>query len=259
MTIVLLLDFLNMTNVLPPWSQPRLFIWICLTLLPLFLILLKLSSAAFFQDAEILLGGAPAIASFQHSSSSTTNHSTARIAVTRSRRSDSIIPTKSPIGDAQDSSGVLGYVADPTALQRGRQAYLQSQNSNNNKDYWKAIQEYQSQWRVGVLYYGDTILSTEHICAFGPGRGIEEDYGYKLLKEKILIANEDAPTSSSPRLFCGIYTWSGMRDLTRTQALTWGYKCDGFLAFSNETIPDLGMVHLVHRGEESYQNMVSAG
>jgi hypothetical protein len=28
--------------------------------------------------------------------------------------------------------------------------------------------------------------------------------------------------------------------LARTAALTWGYKCDGFLAFSTETIPVLG-------------------
>jgi glycoprotein-N-acetylgalactosamine 3-beta-galactosyltransferase len=46
-----------------------------------------------------------------------------------------------------------------------------------------------------------------------------------------------------------------MRDLARIQALSWGHKCDGFLAFSTETIPALGMLEILHVGAESYQNM----
>jgi glycoprotein-N-acetylgalactosamine 3-beta-galactosyltransferase len=46
-----------------------------------------------------------------------------------------------------------------------------------------------------------------------------------------------------------------MRDLQRTQALSWGLKCDGYLAFSTETISNLGVVHLEHAGNESYNNM----
>lgn len=42
---------------------------------------------------------------------------------------------------------------------------------------------------------------------------------------------------------------------TRAAALTWGHKCDGFLAFSTKTIPSLGQLNLTHRGEESYMNM----
>jgi hypothetical protein len=46
-----------------------------------------------------------------------------------------------------------------------------------------------------------------------------------------------------------------MRPLVRTQALSWGYKCDGFLAFSNETLSNLGLVDLLHNGLEEYDNM----
>lgn len=52
-----------------------------------------------------------------------------------------------------------------------------------------------------------------------------------------------------------IYTYDGYRDLTRAQILSWGYKCDGFLAFSTETIPELGIVTIQHPGPEAYQNM----
>jgi hypothetical protein len=66
-----------------------------------------------------------------------------------------------------------------------------------------------------------------------------------------------ANVTKSPRILCAIYTYGHNRDLARSAALSWGYKCDGFLAFSNETIASLGMVSLRHTGEESYQNMVS--
>jgi hypothetical protein len=58
-----------------------------------------------------------------------------------------------------------------------------------------------------------------------------------------------------------MYTYSPMRYLARVQALTWGRHCDGFVAFSNETLPDLGMFqwntnHSNDRTqEENYSNM----
>jgi hypothetical protein len=52
------------------------------------------------------------------------------------------------------------------------------------------------------------------------------------------------------KLFCGVYTHDGNRDSARLVALSYGWKCDGFLAFSTATIPSLGMVALLHRGKE---------
>jgi hypothetical protein len=178
-----------------------------------------------------------------------------------------------PHAGARDVNGNLGYIADPTALKRGRQAYLQQHPSNDlnggddNNDYWQILegdyfnsQNATNDSTTSFVYYDDEILSPDYICAFGPGQGIEEDSGFKLLVDKIRIFEETPTTIAAsphrpPRLFCGIYTYSAMRPLVRTQALSWGYKCDGFLAFSNETLPDLGMVDLLHQGTEEYDNM----
>lgn len=81
----------------------------------------------------------------------------------------------------------------------------------------------------------------------------------------------DDASSDEPRVLCLVYTYSPMRYLLRAQALTWGKNCDGFLAFSNETLPELGIYRLppplgttAHHGreqqeqeyqEESYDNM----
>ena len=46
-----------------------------------------------------------------------------------------------------------------------------------------------------------------------------------------------------------------MQYLARAAALTWGRRCDGFVAFSNQTVVDLNMLDLQHDGPESYHNM----
>jgi hypothetical protein len=171
-------------------------------------------------------------------------------------------PKPHPYARARSQTGQLGYIADPTALKRGRQHFLNKLPSHNNHNeercFWQALEGYQNEYRVGILY-GKELLSPEYICAFGPGRGMEQDSGYKLLTEKIRVYNDTteggAIQEPSPRILCAMYSYSGMRDLARTQALVWGYKCDGFLVFSNETIPSLGMVNLLHPGEESYNSM----
>jgi hypothetical protein len=186
-------------------------------------------------------------------------------------------PKPHPHAGARSQTGQLGYIADPTALKRGREHFLNklspSHNNDDNDDnneqegllFWQALEGYQKEYRLGTLY-GKEILSSEYTCAFGPGQGMEQDSGYKLLVEKIRVYNDSTtttaerggaiqPPSSSPRILCAIYSYSGMRDLARTQALLWGYKCNGFLVFSNETIPSLGMVNLLHQGEESYNSM----
>jgi hypothetical protein len=142
------------------------------------------------------------------------------------------------------------------------------------------------------FYYNEhDRLSAELVCGAGPGRGMEQDGGYKILVEKIRILAPDAtPTTKitttktttttteasidetiprtataareQSRLLCLVYTYSPMRHLLKTQALVWGQHCDGFLAFSNETLPELGIYELPidqrqqqDYREESYNNM----
>lgn len=118
-------------------------------------------------------------------------------------------------------------------------------------------------------------------CYDPPGSGWEGGMGgYDILKHKLQIAHDDddddsrwlAATTMQPNrkkdqnnhknaassnssLLCAMYTHSNRFWEARAMALTWGIQCDGFVAFSNQTIPNLGMIDLIHDGPESYGNM----
>ena len=62
-------------------------------------------------------------------------------------------------------------------------------------------------------------------------------------------------TPHLPRLLCMVYTYSKSRDNLQAIVDTWSEECDGFLAASNETLPSLGAINIVHQGPESYKNM----
>jgi hypothetical protein len=92
-------------------------------------------------------------------------------------------------------------------------------------------------------------------CYDAPGSGWEGGMGgYQILKHKLHIANPSPPDQIS-LLLCAMYTHSNQFVQARAMALTWGTQCDGFVAFTNESIPTLGMVYLPHNGPESYGNM----
>jgi hypothetical protein len=160
---------------------------------------------------------------------------------------------------ARYPNGSLGYIADPTTLRREREHFLRRYKNETvssvggDAEYWAALEGFENRYRQGT-YMVNASLAPEFVCKDDPGRGYEEEGGFKLLTEKIQVADNNE-TSQPVRILCVIYTHDKMRDLARASALSWGYKCDGFLAFSTETIPALGMVDLVHPGEESYGNM----
>ena len=147
-----------------------------------------------------------------------------------------------PYAGARFQNGSVGYIADPTALRN---------SLSPGQGYFDRITTLHSQYRQGS-FTENVSLTPEFVCSLGPGRSFEDDGGFKLLTEKVVVSE---PVPNSPRILCSIYTYPMMRDLARVQALSWGFQCDGFLAFSTETIPELGMVDILHAGEESYQNM----
>lgn len=163
--------------------------------------------------------------------------------------------------DSKIDSNSANYVADPTALRNGIASFLQQTTAEtkhslwyNTSQYWNVLQHYQSQYRRDALY-GNVSLTTNNVCSDPPGQGWEGGMeAFTLLTQKIALAS--VPPLPRERLLCVMYTHAPkMRDLARTAALTWGAQCDGFLAFSNETVPRLGTVHLLHAGPESYGNM----
>ena len=62
-------------------------------------------------------------------------------------------------------------------------------------------------------------------------------------------------SSPSPQILCVIYTHDQKRDHIQTVAETWGWRCDGFVAASTVTVPEISAVDLPHRGPERYRNM----
>jgi len=191
------------------------------------------------------------------------------------------------------SSAEAAAVADPTALRRGVRLWRQQQRtimSPSDDDGRRRRQQNGSIQRGDgggdgrdndISYYFD-VLSRYHsfpdadddannsskrnddssskswvydVCNASPGGSRWEDIGgWQLLTRKIRVYRGDDDRNKL-KLFCGVYTHDKMRNLARTAALSWGQKCDGFVAFSTESVPQLGFVHLQHEGEESYHNM----
>lgn len=59
-----------------------------------------------------------------------------------------------------------------------------------------------------------------------------------------------------PRLLCLSYTISTAHDgAVKRVRQTWGRRCDGYLAMSNLTDPNVPSVDIKHRGPEAYDNM----
>ncbi|KAK1741065.1 hypothetical protein QTG54_008317 [Skeletonema marinoi] len=174
--------------------------------------------------------------------------------------------------DALDTYGRRGYVADPTLL---RKSVLQWHKDHPGATYWDRLKGYQSH----LLKKIDDYLFMEKTCALIPGVSVFGQGGLTMLVERIKLdevptlrmggkdclkqeetpdaddGNNNTTKKKKLKLFCGVYSYDGQRDSTRLAALSYGIKCDGFLAFSTATIPSLGMVALMHRGNETYQNM----
>jgi len=151
---------------------------------------------------------------------------------------------------AHFENGTAGYVADPTRLRRDHQTFLQSYPTaaNVSRDVFLTHEYYATE--TNLFNY---TFQARNVCDLRVSWGAERA-GWPLLLYKIQLATQPA-VRKSPRLLCAIYTYHGMRDQARTAALTWGHQCDGFLAFSTETIPSLGMLNFTHPGEESYLTM----
>lgn len=81
---------------------------------------------------------------------------------------------------------------------------------------------------------------------------IEGEGGNQVLR-KIKLSRPSR--QSSPRILCLVYTHSGALQNLQAVVDTWAKECDGFVAASNLTLPDIGSVDLVHAGPETYGNI----
>ena len=91
----------------------------------------------------------------------------------------------------------------------------------------------------------------DDVCSERPGNGEEGSSGIKGLRKIKIMDRPLQPT----RVLCIIYTHSRRHDVVRAVAETYGQRCDGFLAASNETDQSIGAFNIPHTGEEAYKNM----
>ena len=153
-----------------------------------------------------------------------------------------------PHAGARDANGCYGYKADPTVVRR----FVRKQNQT----YWERLSNHNAEILGIPPQQSKELLLPDIICGMPPGKGHEGDGGYKLLTEKIQVHPPPSRNNNDTiRLLCIVYTYPGNRDLYRSLALTWGHQCDGFLGFSTETVPQLGLVDLPHLGQETYSNI----
>eukprot|EP00934_Nitzschia_sp_Nitz4_P005081 Nitzschia sp. Nitz4//scaffold10_size219509//106507//108807//NITZ4_001430-RA/size219509-processed-gene-0.132-mRNA-1//-1//CDS//3329532926//5071//frame0 len=90
------------------------------------------------------------------------------------------------------------------------------------------------------------------VCNVPPGQGEEGPDGLRGLYK--IKTSENGPVPPV-RLMCLVYTHSNQHDVLQSIAETWAPACDGFLAVSNVTDPNLGAFRVPHNGTEAYENM----
>ena len=104
------------------------------------------------------------------------------------------------------------------------------------------------------------------LCSVPPGVGEEGPAGIRgLFKLRTAITTrtryplenrqESGLAKNNVKLLCMVYTHSNRHDTLQSIVETYAPQCDGFLAASNVSDPNLGAVRIPHVGPESYQNM----
>jgi hypothetical protein len=121
------------------------------------------------------------------------------------------------------------------------------------------------------------------VCNAKPGKGYEKPEAFELLRkvtlgapdplpplttttnsssnsstfpESLVNMNQTAVFRSSGKILCAVYTYSGGHRRVTGIAETWGWRCDGFFAASNETVDKpgyvgFGAIDLAHQGPET--------
>jgi len=138
------------------------------------------------------------------------------------RTYNSSVPMRDhPHAGAIDEDGNYGYVHDPTVLVHSK------------------------------LPFEIPLDELGQVCA-PPGAGPEGIGGYRLLTEKIKVANND---NKRLKIFCAVYTHPVNEDIRLAIGETWGGHCDGYIAATLKTDEKMGTVHIPHMGEENYNGI----
>ena len=185
-------------------------------------------------------------------------------------------PKPHPHAGARYRNGTWGLVADVTLARRWfiRRYNLDFRSNDENQ----MIDDEQSLQLPPMNYLTfQTQKQMSKVCDTPPGKGLEKKAGWKLLTQKVQVsANSSMATSKNdpnlfieepkgkqPKILCAIYTYDQRHYMIPSLIETWGWKCDGFLAASTETVlmndkttrDGAYIIDLPHEGNETYDNM----
>ena len=194
-----------------------------------------------------------------------------------------------PHAGARDANGDWNYVPDVTTLRRNVLLLLLQQQQQQQQDH-HSNHTHTNTTNADRYYFPiDDPVVLQQVCQVAPGLGEEGPEGYRILQRvqwngpppvpdvdaattaDVLATTATTTTNTNhnhnttfaaqlpvlppPRILCVIYTHDQQQDQLRAIVETWGWRCDGFLAASTKTIPDIGAVDLPHLGPEAYRNM----
>jgi len=165
-----------------------------------------------------------------------------------------IIVQPHPHAGARDAQGNWGYIANVTAVQqwilhRIRNATVILAN-------------------ITFLPISDK-LEENLVCGSAPGKGTYETLpAFDLLRQvhlgdptptdskSIISKNRPSVFRPSGRILCVLLSHKGAHAKVTGIAETWGWRCDGFFAASDETVDDpdslgFGAINLAHAGNET--------
>lgn len=165
-----------------------------------------------------------------------------------------------PHAGARDARGYGGYVANVTAVRRWMVGRCEQQRGEGG-----------SSDPLSFLPFANPEEENE-VCNREFGR-FETPKTFELLRKVRVGAPNPLPplvqagnTSTaaaaesvfctSGKILCGLYTYSLGHERVTSIAETWGWRCDGFFAASNQTVDQpgavgFGAIDLLHEGPES--------
>jgi hypothetical protein len=192
--------------------------------------------------------------------------------------------TDLPYADARDEDGSWGYIADATQVRSRVLALLPLNHTlhNNVTSFIPMTESEQEEicqkppgsgpeqelgWK---LMQRVVVNAPEPRYANESAVIVANESAVIVTNESPVIVTNESPvivTNSSsisvshhtetaaPKILCVVYTYDAHHDRVAAIGDTWGWRCDGFLAASNRTVPELGAVDLPHVGPEAYGNM----
>lgn len=169
-----------------------------------------------------------------------------------------VIVRPHPHAGARDAQGNWGYIANVTAVRRWMLHRIRNATGDSAN--------------ITFLPINDK-MEENLVCGTAPGKGAYETLpAFDLLRRVHL--GDPTPTDSnstnqtgtsnnrpsvfrpSGRILCALYTHKGARAKVTGIAETWGWRCDGFIAASDETVDDpdalgFGAINLAHAFNET--------